>query len=162
MGVGELKLEPGNFYLFEVKAFDKSGTVFARWPKTKVWVPWGYRKSKPPITGYDFEKYSPIYNGVNARTMTDYGDGKVILLPERVENFLSSQPEAFEREYVLMGSAWLTWNTGDVETAKEQLEKLVKDLPKGNLARGTAASLLEKLNNKEEPPKILHFVPDSE
>jgi hypothetical protein len=162
IGVGGMHLEPGNIYLFEVKAFDKSGTILARWPKTRVWVPWGYRKSNPPITGYDFEKYSPIYHEVYFRSNVDYGNGKTETLPERVERFLAEQPDAFEREYVQMGKAWLDWHIGDIEGAKEQLEKLVKELPKGNLARGTAVSLLLKMDNKEAPPKSLIFVPDSE
>ena len=160
LGVGEMNLEPGNIYLFEVKAFDKSGTILARWPKTRVWVPWDYRKSNPPITGYDFQKYSPIYHEVYFRGTFDYGNGKTETLPERVERFLAEQPEAFEREYVQMGKAWLDWHIGDIEGARTQLENLVKELPKGNLARGTAANLLQKMDDKEAPPKSLVFVPD--
>ena len=160
LGVGGMHLNAGNIYLFEVKAFDKSGTILARWPKTRVWVPWDYRKSNPPITGYDFEKYSPIYSGVYYLSNVDYGDGKIVTLPERVERFLNEQPDAFEREYVQMGKAWLVWHTGNIEGAREQLEKLIKELPKGNLARGTAARLLQKMDNKEAPPKRLDFVPD--
>ncbi len=161
LGVGGMNLKPGNIYLFEVTAFDKSGTVLARWPKTQVWVPWEHRKSNPPITGYDFEKYSPIYSGVYYLSNVDYGNGKSLTLPERVDKFLREQPDAFEREYVQMGKAWLDWHTGDIDGAREQLEKLVKELPKGNLARGTAVSLLQKMDKKEAPPKRLDFVPDN-
>jgi len=161
-GVGGIQLEPGNIYIFEVAALDISSTVLARWPKTRVWVPWGYRRSNPPITGYDFEKYSPIYHGVYFRSNVDYGNGKEVTLPERVERFLNEQPDAFEREYVLMGKAWLDWHAGGKEDARTQLEKLVKELPKGNLARGTAISLLQKMDKNETPPKRLDFVPDTE
>ncbi|MBN2180831.1 MAG: hypothetical protein JW715_02865 [Sedimentisphaerales bacterium] len=163
-GVGELNLEPGNIYIFEVKAIDDANTVIARWPKTRIWVPWQYRRTNPPLSGINtnLEDNSPIYHGVWFRGTFRHGDGREETLPERVERFIREQPEAFERDYVRMGKAWLDWHTGDIEGAKQQLERLIKELPKGNLARGTCVWLLQQINEKKEPPKRLEFVPDRE
>lgn len=161
-GVDGLYLEPGNIYVFEVRAIDESGTVIARWPKTRVWIPWGYRRSNPPISGIntDPEDNSPIFHEVWYRGTFSYGDGREETLPEKVERFLRGQPDAFEREYVQMGKAWLDWHAGKVKDARMQLEQLVQKLPKGNLARGTAAWLLQQMDHNEAPPKRLAFVPD--
>ncbi|MFH1235641.1 MAG: hypothetical protein V1685_01740, partial [Parcubacteria group bacterium] len=163
-GVDGLCLEPGNIYVFEVRAIDESDTIIARWPKTRVWVPWGYRRSNPPISGINtnHEDNSPIFHKVWYRGTFRYGDGREETLPERVERFLHEQPDAFEREYALMGKAWLDWHAGDTEGARMQLERLVQKFPKGNLARGTAAWLLQQMDNNEAPPKRLDFVPDKE
>jgi HEAT repeat protein len=162
-GIDGLCLEPGNIYIFEVRAVDDSGTVIACWPKTRIWIPWGYRRSNPPMSGINtnLEDNSPIFNEVWFRGTFRYGDGREETLPQRVERFLRERPDAFEREYVQMGKAWLDWHAGKTEEARMQLEQLVQELPKGNLARGTAARLLQQMDNNEAPPKRLTFVPDT-
>jgi len=159
-----LSLEPGNIYIFEVRAVDESGTVIARWPKTRVWIPWGYRRTNPPLSGINTnrEDKSPIYHEVWFRGTFRYGDGREETLPEKVERFLREQPDAFERDYARMGKAWLDWHAGDIEGARQQLEQLVKELPKGNLARGTSVWLLRQMDDNKEPPKRLNFVPDQQ
>jgi hypothetical protein len=163
-GVDGLRLEPGNIYIFEVRAIDDSNTVIARWPKKRVWVPWGYRRTSAPLSGIntDFKDNSPIYHEVWCRGRFDYGDGTEETLPERVQRFLREQPNAFEHDYVRMGKAWLDWHAGDMEGARQQLEQLVEELPIGNLARGTTVWLLQQMDDKKEPPKRLNFVPDRE
>jgi len=164
-GVGDLRLEPGNIYIFEVRAVDDSNTVIARWPKKRVWVPWGYRRTDAPLSGIDAgrrDNLSPIHHRVWFRGTFRGGDGTEETLPQRVERLLREQPNAFEHDYVRMGKAWLDWHAGDMEGARRQLEQLVKDLPTGNLARGTAVWLLQQINDKKEPPKRLNFVPDRE
>ena len=161
-GVDGLHLESGNIYIFEVRAVDESGTVIARWPKTRVWISWGYRRSNPPISGVNInlEDNSPIFHEVWFRGTFSYGNGREETLPQRVDCFLRERPDAFEREYVQMGKAWLDWHDGKARDARMQLEQLVQKLPKGNLARGTAAWLLKRMDNNEAPPKRLAFVPD--
>ena len=161
-GVDGLHLESGNIYIFEVRAVDESGTVIARWPKTRVWISWGYRRSNPPISGVNInlEDNSPIFHEVWFRGTFSYGNGREETLPQRVDRFLRERPDAFEREYVQMGKAWLDWHDGKARDARMQLEQLVQKLPKGNLARGTAAWLLKRMDNNETPPKRLAFVPD--
>jgi len=161
-GVDGMRLEPGNIYMFEVKAVDESGTVVARWPKTRVWVLWGYRQSNPPTIERDLENNSPIYNGVWFRGRFSYGNGREETLPERVSRFLRERPDAFEHEYVRMGKAWLDWHAGDAAGARRELEDLARELPKGNLARGTAVWLLQQMDDNRDPPKRLNFVPDRE
>ncbi len=163
-GVDGLSLEPGNIYIFEVRAVDESGTVIARWPKTRVWIPWGYRRTNPPLSGINTnrEDKSPIYHEVWFRGTFRYGDGREETLPEKVERFLREQPDAFERDYVRMGKAWLDWHAGDTEGARQQLEQLIEELPKGNLARGTSVWLLQQMDDNKKPPKRLNFVPDQQ
>ena len=161
-GVDGLRLEPGNIYIFEVRAIDDNDTVIARWPKKRVWVPWGYRRTNPPLSGINInrEDKSPIYHEVWFRGTFRYGDGREETLPEKVERFLREQPNAFEYDYVRMGKAWLDWHAGDIEGARQQLEQLVKDLPIGNLARGTTVWLLQQMDDQKKPPKRLNFVSD--
>ncbi|UCE49246.1 MAG: hypothetical protein JSW47_03715 [Phycisphaerales bacterium] len=163
-GVDGLRLEPGNIYVFEVRAIGDNNTVIARWPKTRVWVPWGYRRTNAPISGIGTGRRdnSPIHHGVWFRGTFRRAGGPKETLPERVERFLREQPNAFEHNYVRMGKAWLDWHAGDIEGARQQLEQLVKDLPTGNLARGTTVWLLQQMDDKKEPPKRLNFVPDRE
>ncbi len=159
-GVRGIRLEPGNLYTFEVRAVDDANTTIARWPKTRVWVSWGYRRTNPPLTGHDLQNNSPIYHEVYFRGTFSYGNGREETLPERVARFLREQPDAFEYDYVRLGKAWLDWHAGNRQGARAQLERLAKELPKGNLARGTAVSLLKRMDNDADPPKRLDFVPD--
>lgn len=163
-GVGGLRLAPGNIYIFEVRAIDKNDTVIARWPKKRVWVPWGLRRTNAPPSGMgaDRRNGSPIHHEVWFRGKFSYGDGTEETLTQRVERFLREQPNAFEYDYVRMGKAWLDWHAGDSDGARQQLERLVRDLPAGNLARGTAAWLLQQMHDQQAPPKRLNFVPDKE
>ncbi|MBN1359256.1 MAG: hypothetical protein JW993_01635 [Sedimentisphaerales bacterium] len=159
-GVGGLQLGPGNIYMFEVKAVDDANTVLARWPKTRVWTPWGYRRTDPPLSRLDVMDGVPIYHGVWHRGTFSYGDGREETLPERVERFLRERPDAFEYDYVRLGKAWLDWHAGDAEGARTQLNRLAQELPKGNLARGTAVSLLQRMAEGAAPPRRLDLVPD--
>lgn len=161
-GVGDLRLEPGNIYIVEIRAVDDSNSVLARWPATRLWVPWQYRRTKTPMSGMNNRDRdtSPIHHEVWHRGTFDYGDGKEENLPQRVERFLREQPDSFEYDYVRMGKAWLDWHAGDPEVARQQLQQLVKDLPKGNLARGTSIWLLQQMDAGQKPPKRLNFVPD--
>ncbi len=158
-GVGGIRLEPGNIYMFEVKAVDGANTTIARWPNTRVWVPWGYRRTNAPLTGPDSEDSSPIHHGVYYRSTFSSG-GREENLPQRVERFLRENPDAFEHDYVRLGRAWLDWHAGDRDGARTQLEQLARQLPKGNLARGTAVWLLERMDSGEAPPRRLDFVVD--
>ncbi len=161
-GVSDLRLEPGNIYFFEVRAIDDSNSVLARWPATRVWVPWEYRRTNPPMSGVNNrdEDISPIHHEVWHRGTVDYGNGKEETLPQRVDRLLREQQNSFEYDYVRMGKAWLDWHAGDSEGARQQLTQLVKDLPKGNLARGTSVWLLQQMDAGGKPPKRLSFVPD--
>ncbi|HUS71873.1 MAG TPA: hypothetical protein VMY06_02320 [Sedimentisphaerales bacterium] len=161
-GVGNLHLEAGNIYMFELRAIDASGTIIARWPRTRVWVPWAYRQSNPPFTGHDTYANSPIHHGLWHSGSFGYGDGRKETLREKVARFLRDYPDAFEYEYARMGKAWLDWRDGDREGARRRLEKLVKELPKGNVARGTALWLIQQIDENKDPPKRLNFVPDRE
>ncbi len=159
-GVGGIRLQPGNIYMFEVRAVDASGTVVARWPKTRVWVPWGYRQTDPPFTEHDTYRNSPIHNEVWHRGSFGYGDGRKETLREKVARFLRESPDAFEYEYVRLGKAWLDWHDGDHKGARRQLEQLSKELPKGNVVRGTAIWLLQQMDEGKLLPKRLKFMPD--
>ncbi len=159
-GVGGIRLQPGNIYMFEVRAVDASGTVVARWPKTRVWVPWGYRQTDPPFTEHDTYRNSPIHNEVWHRGSFGYGDGRKETLREKVARFLRESPDAFEYEYVRLGKAWLDWHDGDHKGARRQLEQLSKELPKGNIVRGTAIWLLQQMDEGKLSPKRLKFMPD--
>lgn len=160
-GVDGLRFEAGNIYMFEVRAIDKSGTVVARWPRTRVWVPWGYRQSDPPFTySYigpdrpDRQDKPPIYDRVWYR----YPREKVI-------RFIRDYPNAFEHEHARLGKAWLDWHEGDRDGASQQLQRLTKELPKGNVVRNTAIWLLQQMDESERPLKRhrrLNFVPDED
>ena len=160
-GVGDLRFEAGNIYMFEVRAIDESGTVVARWPRTRVWVPWGYRESDPPFTySYigpdrpDRRDNPPIYERVWYR----YPKEKVI-------RFIRDYPNAFEHEHTRLGKAWLDWHEGDGDGARQQLQRLTKELPKGNVVRGTAIWLLQQMDESKRPLKRhrrLNFVPDED
>jgi len=164
-GVDGLRLNPGNIYIFEVRAVDDSNTVIARWPKKRVWVPWGYRRTDAPLSGMGAgrrDHSTPIHHGVWFRGTFRGGDGTEETLPQRVERLLREQAYAFEYDYLRMGKAWLNWHAGDTEGARQQFEQLVKELPIGNLARGTTVWLLQQMDDQKKPPKRLNFVPDRE
>ena len=160
-GVGGLRFEAGNIYMFEVRAIDESGTVVARWPRTRVWVPWGYRQSDPPFTySYigpdrpDRQDKPPIYERVWYR----YPKEKTI-------RFIRDYPNAFEHEHARLGKAWLDWHEGDRDGARQQLQRLTEELPKGNVVRGTAIWLLQQMDENKRPLKRhrrLNFVPDED
>jgi len=166
-GVGKLRLEPGNIYVFEIRALDASGVVIARWPRTRVCTPWHHRTSDPPYASVplfvrgDVSNRPPIHNRVWHYGSFDKGTRRRDGLREKVARFLSDSPDAFEYEYVRMGKAWLDWHD-DRQSARRQLEQLVKELPKGNVARGTAVWLIQQIDENKEPPKRLNFVPDRE
>jgi beta-lactamase regulating signal transducer with metallopeptidase domain len=159
-GVGGLHLYPGNIYMFEVRAVDAQDTVVARWPRTRVWVPWTHRKSPAPVTRDMDRMGPPIYNTVWHRGSFDYGDGTEETLRQKTARLIQEAPDAFEWEYLKLGKAWLDWDDGGVDIAKEQLARLIAALPRGNLVRGTAASLLEQLKQGDKAPRRLTFVPD--
>jgi len=161
-GVGSLFLQPGNIYMFEVRAVDESGTVVARWPRTRIWTPWNHRRSNPPFTGHDSYNSPPIHDEVWFRGEFNYGDGRKETLQEKVARFLRESPDAFEHEYVRIGKAWLDWHDGDSQSARRQLQELVRELPRGNVVRGTAVWLLQQMDDNKEPPRRLKFVPDRE
>ncbi|MCF7975179.1 MAG: M56 family metallopeptidase [Phycisphaerae bacterium] len=159
-GVNGLPLCPGNIYMFEVRAVDAQDTVVARWPKTRVWVPWTHRKSPAPVTRDMDRMGPPIYNTVWHRGSFDYGDGTEETLRQKTARLIQEAPDAFEWEYLKLGKAWLDWDDGGVDSAKEQLARLIAALPRGNLVKGTAVSLLEQLKQGDKAPRRLTFVPD--
>ena len=75
-----------------------------------------------------------------------------------MESFLRQYPDAFEREYVQVGKAWLDWDGGDEKAARKQLEELIESLAAGSVPQATAAWLLEALENGEKPPERLKLV----
>ncbi|MFC1739059.1 HEAT repeat domain-containing protein [Planctomycetota bacterium] len=161
-GVGGLHLQPGNIYIFEVRAVDESGIVIARWPRTRVWTEWEYRESAPPFAGQDTYDKPPIHHEVWHRGTFGYGDGREETLREKVARFLSEYPNFFEYEYVQLGKAWLDWRDDDHSQARQQLKQLREVLPKGNVVRGTAIWLLQQMDEGKPPPKRLNFVPDQD
>jgi hypothetical protein len=129
-----------------------------------VWVPWGYRQSNPPITYsylqdsfYDRDiryDHPPIYERVWWRG-----------IKENVTRFIRDHPNAFEHEHARVGKAWLDWHAGDRDGARQQLERLTKELPRGNVVRGTAVWLLQQMDENRRPLKRhrrLNFVPDED
>jgi len=160
-GVGGLRLMPGNLYLFEVRALDEKGAVLARSAKTPVWTAWDYRETEPPIIENDHKKLAPIYADVWKNGSINYGKVPDESFPQRIARFLREQPRSFEHDYVRLGRAWRDWHEGKEQEAAKQLRMLVEELPKGNLARGTAAWLLQEMGPGREPPKRLKFVPDT-
>lgn len=158
-GVSGLHLQPGNIYMFEVRAVDESGIVIARWPRTGVWTEWEYRESAPPFAGQDTYDKPPIHHEVWHRGTFGYGDGREETLREKVARFLSEYPNFFEYEYIQLGKAWLDWRDDDHSQARQQLKQLREVLPKGNVARGTAIWLLQQMDEGKPPPKRLNFVP---
>ena len=92
------------------------------------------------------------------RTTPGDGDGHSETLPERVDRYLSEYPDAFEREYVQVGKAWLDWHDGNSRGARTQLRELVDRLPGGSVPRETAAWLIEQMDEGGKPPKRLVLV----
>ena len=174
-GVSGLRFVAGNIYMFEVRAIDGSGTVVARSPRTRVWVPWGYRPSDPPITYsylqdgfYDRDiryDHPPIYERVWWRGEFHYRDQPTENLREYVTRFIRDYPNAFEHEHARLGKAWLDWHAGGRDGARQQLQRLTKELPRGNVVRGTAVWLLQQMDESRRPLKRhrrLNFVPDED
>jgi hypothetical protein len=132
-----------------------------------VWVPWGYRKSDPPFTyshpRHDRYDNPPIYDRVWWRGEYHYQDHPTENLKEYVMRFIRDYPNAFEHEHARLGKAWLDWHDGDNNGARQQLQRLTKDLPKGNVVRGTAVWLLQQMDESKRPLKRhrrLNFVAD--
>jgi hypothetical protein len=159
-GVEGMRLVPGNIYMFEVRAVDAQGIAAARWPKTRVFVPWIHRQSDAPVARDRPRLGPPIYNKVWHRGSFDYGDGNEETLRQKVARLVQETPDAFEWEYLELGQAWLAWDDGRVDSAREQLARLAAALPRGNLVRGTAVSLLAQIKQGEKAPRRLAFVPD--
>lgn len=159
-GVGGIALVAGNFYWVQVTAYDGNDELAFRSPKTRFSVPWEHRASEAPVSdGYAGTRDSvPITHGKWWRGSADYGDGTKENLRQRVERFLKTKKKAFEYEYVLLGSAWLAWRDGKPDSAKAELERLVKPLPDGNVAKATAAWLIGQLETGKTCPKRLNFV----
>lgn len=160
-GVGGMRLASGNFYLFAVRAIDGSGAPAARWSETKVWVPWGYRRTEPPIVSDDHVDLPPVYSDVWHNGNINYGKVEEEDFRQRIDRFLRENPDSFEADYNRVGKAWIEWDKGDPKEARKQFEQLIGQLPKGNLARGTAIDLLARLDKGEEPPRNLQFVADT-
>jgi hypothetical protein len=160
-GVGGMRLAPGNFYLFAVQAIDANGAPVARWPNTRVWVPWGYRQTEPPIVSDEHVDLPPIYSDVWHNGNINYGKIEEEDFRQRIDRFLREHPNSFEADYNRLGKAWIEWDKGDPREARKQFEQLIGQLPKGNVARGTAIDLLARLDKGKKPPKNLQFVPDA-
>jgi hypothetical protein len=167
-GLGGLRLEPGNIYVFEVSAVDNSGTVIARWPKTRVWIPWPHRKTLAPCPGLDTIGRPPDVDSMPPLDKDgmwwrgEYTDrhGHTETMSEKVERYLRESPDAFEYEYIRLGKAWLQWHDGDAKRARQEFERLTKELPRANLVRSTALWLLQQMDQGKAPQKGLKFVPD--
>ncbi len=159
-GVDGLRLAPGNLYLLEVKALKPSGELISRLPRTLVWTPWPNRKSEPPYREFDMVKQSPIHHGSWWRGSYSghLPEGKEENLQERLDRYLRDYPDAFEHEYARVGRAWLDWHHKGLDVAKKELEQLLLELPQGNVARDTAAWLLQELKLGKEPGRRLNFV----
>jgi hypothetical protein len=160
LGVGGQRLRPGNIYMFEVRAMDGEGNVKARLPKTRVWVPWTHKESLPPEVGDDPISGVPVTDRQWWRSSVIRGDGTQTELPERIEAYLQGDSRRFEYEYVRLGAAWLDCLTEFKETGRQELEKLARELPEGNVVRGTARALLRQLDAGQELSKRLEFVAD--
>jgi hypothetical protein len=159
-GVGGQRLRPGNIYLFEVRAIDRDGTVVARLPRTPVWVPWPDRDSLSPVHEGGAISDVPIFDEVWWQGATIHGDGTRTELREAVAKYLSSSADSFEYEYVGLGEAWLNCLDGKVDVGRHALEQFVRDLPEGNVVRGTARSLIKMLDEGKALPKRLEFAAD--
>lgn len=159
-GVGGQRLRPGNIYMFEVRAVDRAKKVLARLPATRVWVPWANRQSSSPDHEPGGITSVPIYDGVGWQASSYVNDGPRINVREKVARYLAAGGNGFELEYVQLGNAWLKCLDGNVGAGRKELERLAQALPEGNVARGTARSLLKQLNAGQELPKRLMFVAD--
>lgn len=156
-GVGGLQLEPGNIYTLQVTAFASDGAMVARSRRLRVWVPWPDRRCDPPVTDWQPSGGAPITHGKWWRGSSSYADGRRENLREQIVRFLRERPNAFEREYQLLGNAWLDWRDENTAAAGRQLAELVEKLPERNVARATAKWLLESLESGGQCPKRLNF-----
>ena len=156
-GVGGMKLEPGNIYMFQANARDESGKVVAQWGKTRVWVPWGDRETKPPVVEMSGSSALPIHHNMYFRTVREVNGVKEDSM-QGADRWLRENPSAFERNYVRVGKAWLDWHDGKVPQARAELVGLCKELPKGNVALATALQLIEQIDTGEKLPNRLKFI----
>lgn len=148
-GVGGLRLVPGNIYLIEVASM-RNGKTISKSPRCRIWVPWKHRESDPPETRIG--QRPAFYDNIWLRTNAN---GKP--LEERLPALINGSPKMFETEYHRLGMAWLDLHKNK-PGAKEQLRKLVDELPKGNIIRSTAQSLLKLSANNQTIPKRFKFV----
>lgn len=158
-GVGGQRLRPGNIYMFEVRAVDRGGKVLARLPRTRVWVPWSHRETAPPKVDAG-PRGVPFFDQMWWNTGVQTAGGPRIDNRQLIAEYLSKNTNAFEYDYVRLGRAWLQCLDGNADAGRAELEKLVAELPEGNVVRGTARMLLGKLAASEELPKRLEFVAD--
>jgi len=156
-GVGELRLRPGNIYIFQVIARDASGNLLSQSTRKRIWVPWTHRDCDPPYTNHHTYRQCPISTKTWHRGTTGYGDGRKETLRERVVRFPVDYPKAFEREYVEVGKAWLDWHDGKTMDSREELKRLIEELPATSVPHATAVWLLEQMDAGEAPPKRLYL-----
>jgi hypothetical protein len=159
-GVGGQRLRPGNIYMFEVRAVDRDKKVLARMPATRVWVPWPHRQSQPPDHERGAITSVPIYDQVGWQRSWQVNDGSRVNVREKVAKYLLAGGDGFELEYVELGNAWLQCLDGNVDSGRKELERLAQSLPEGNIVRGTARNLLQKLATGQALPERLVFVAD--
>jgi hypothetical protein len=158
-GVGGQRLRPGNIYMFEVRAVDREKKVLARLPRTRVWVPWSRRETAPPIVDRG-PRGVPFFDQMWWNTGVQTAGGARVDNRQLIAEFLTKNANAFEYDYVRLGRAWLQCLDGQVDAGRAELEKLVAELPAGNVVRGTARELLRKLTAGEELSKRFEFVAD--
>jgi hypothetical protein len=103
------------------------------------------------------EDQPPIHHETWFRGSFRNGTQEPVTLQQMVRQFLSAQPEAFEREYVMVGRAWLDWYDGNLEEAHEELGRLARSLPAGSVPQATAAWLLAEDDAGRPLPKALPF-----
>lgn len=158
-GVGGLRLVPGGLYTVRILVRGEDDELLARSRNRFLWVPWEHRESEPPSREHGTERQSPIHMGTWYRGTFRSGLGPEVTLQTRVQRFLSDYPNAFEREYVQVGKAFLDWHDGKLEEAHEELERLVKELPAGSVPQATAEWLLAIEEEGASLPKRLELKP---
>ena len=156
-GVGSLRLAPGGMYIMRVVARDAEGRMTARSAFCFIWVPWEHRTSKPPSQEHGSRDQPPIHHETYFRGSFQEGTGEPVTLQQRVSEWLAANPLAFEREYVMVGKAWLEWFHGDRNAACEELAKLARGLPGGSVPQATAAWLVAEDEAGRNFPKRLEF-----
>ncbi|MDA1016067.1 MAG: hypothetical protein O3A00_16630 [Planctomycetota bacterium] len=149
-GVGKMQLVPGNIYLIGIEAV-RAGHIVASLPRIRVHVPWKHRDAAPPLTGLSQQRptfYHDIYLRTNAN-----GQSLEVRLPALIRD----SPKMFETEYHRLGMAWLDLHKKK-DNAIDDLRKLTVELPRGNVVRATAQSLLDATAANQPIPNRLKFV----
>jgi len=158
-GVGGQRLGPGNIYVFQVVARDKAGKIVSRSLRRRVWTAWGYRPSDPPQTEGIPRDQCPIQVSTYFRQQFRHGFyHKREGLRDKVVRLLNEYPNAFEREYLQVGKAWLDWHQGERDEARRQIKKFSETLPKGSVPQATAAWLGAQMDAGADPPRRLKLV----